>query len=62
VVHYNPSDDVLKLQKEILSDIANLTSIRTQKINGRKTYWEDFALINNFALETDLNTAEVESL
>ena len=61
-VHYNPSDDVLKLQKELLSDIANLTSIRTQKINGRKTYWEDFALINNFALETDLNTTEVESL
>ena len=32
-VHYNPSDDVLKLQKELLSDIANLTSMRTQKIN-----------------------------
>ena len=56
------SNYVLDLQKDLLKKLANLSLISTRSINGRKIYWEDFALINNFVLEKYLSTTDVKNL
>ena len=54
------SNAVLLIQHNVIKQLRNLDNcFNTSNTKGDKTYQQDFALINNFAVEADFTTLQV---
>ena len=59
----NQTNAVLLIQHNIIQQLRHPERfLNTSAIKGNKTYWQDFALINNFAIEADLTALQVSKM